>query len=108
MQAYGVGPRFDEAEFAERGVHAFDLTADGDRVAGRELRSNLIHDPCDLVGDATEIGALHVCVNVEDRLHVGVTLHCRRLRALKRNDVAQQLRMRRISARQRCRRNRIH
>ena len=72
-----------ETEFAERGVHAFDLAAHSDCVAGREFRAQLVDDLCDLVGNAAEIGALHVRINIEHRLHVAVTLHRRRFRAIK-------------------------
>ncbi len=87
-----------EAKFAERGVHAFNLTAHGDRAARREFRTKFVHDFRDLVRNAAKIGALHVCVNVEHRLHVGMTNDRRRFRAIERDDVAEQLRMRRIFA----------
>ena len=38
-----------EPELTERGVHAVNLSAHGDRASGRELRAKLIHDLCDFV-----------------------------------------------------------
>ena len=52
-------------------------------LAGRELRAKLIDDLCHLVGNAAEIGALHVRVNVEHWLDVAVTLHRRRFGTIK-------------------------
>jgi hypothetical protein len=72
-----------EPEFAERGIHAVNLSAHNDCASGRELRAKLIHDFCHFVRNAAEIGALHICVNVKHWLHVAVTLHRRRFRAIK-------------------------
>ena len=72
-----------EAEFAERSVHAFYLASHGDCASGRELRAKLVHDFCHFVRNAAEIGALHICVNVEHWLDVGVTLHRRRFGTIK-------------------------
>ena len=77
------GENETESEFAERGIHTFDLASHGDRASGRELRTKLIHDLCHFVRNAAEIGALHICVNVEHWLDVGVTLHRRRFGTIK-------------------------
>jgi hypothetical protein len=78
-----------ESEFAESCVHTFDLAAHVDGAARRKFGPKLVDDFGDLTGDATEIGALYVGVNVEDRLHVGVTNDCRCFGALERDYVAE-------------------
>jgi hypothetical protein len=77
------GENETEPEFAERGIHTFNLATHDDGASRRELRAKFVHNFCDFVGDAAEISALDICVNVEHRLHVGVTLHRRRFRAIK-------------------------
>jgi hypothetical protein len=97
-----------EAQFAERAVHAFNLAAHVDRVPGWKFGAKLVYDFCDLIGDATEIRALHIGINVEYRLHIGVADVRWCFIALERDQIAQQLRMRRIVPRQRCRSNGIN
>ena len=89
-----------EAELAERGVHAFDLAAHVDRAARRKFRAKLVNDFHDLIGNATEIRALDVGVDVEHRLHVGMADDGGCFAALRaRHTLLEQLRMRRILSR---------
>ena len=101
------GENETEAQFAERAVHAFNLAAHVNRASGRKFGAKLVYDFCDLIGNATEIGALHIGIDVEHRLHIGVADVRWCFIALERDQIAQQLRMRRIVPRQRCRSNGI-
>ena len=77
-----------ESEFVERGVHAFHLTAHSNSAAGCEFWTDLVHNLCDLIRDAAKIRALHIGINIEDRLDIGVIHHRRCLAPTKRDDVA--------------------
>ena len=82
-----------EAEPDEGGVHALHLAAHGDPVAGRQLRAVLGHDLLHLGGHAAEVAALHVGVDVEDGLHVGVADDRGHLAPLEGGQIAEQLRL---------------
>src|SRR4029434_7571524 len=77
-----------EAQLAESAVHAFNLAAHVDRAAGWKFGAKLVYDFCNLIGDATEISALHIGINIEHRLHVGVADICWCFIALERDEVA--------------------
>jgi hypothetical protein len=80
-----------EAETGEGGVHALHLPAHGDRVAGRQLGSELGYDFLDRRRHAAEVPVLHVGEDVEDRLHVRVADDGRNLASFERGQVAEEL-----------------
>ena len=83
-----------DAEIQKGRLHALHLPLHGDRIARRERLLILRDDLVDLGGDGAEVAALHVGVDIVDRLNVGVGDDLRRGAPAQRRHVAEQRRLR--------------
>ena len=80
-----------ELEVGEGGIHAFDLAAHGEVIAGPQLMLQTGEDRRHPFGDRAEVGILHRGVDVIDALDVGVVEDRLHLLALHRRDIAQHI-----------------
>ena len=88
------GEQETHSEIPESIVHALDLADDLDVVSRRKLFLEIGHDRTDLAGDASEIAALHACIDLVDWLDVGLIAVGRHAAPRKCRDVAEKPRYR--------------